>query len=126
MIVVFQATRCYLSTEGNEAYGCYIWSTTVVAVGEARLFNVVFEGTTILTLMKPRLLAPIFGSITTLVLRETKRLDFQLRFSLYVSKTKPFISYGLTHHYNMMAKRHLSLWIGHWEEVQVLLLLYIS
>ena len=80
MIVVFQAARCYLSTERNEAYGCHIWCTTIVAVGEARLLIVVFEGTTVLTLMKPRLFAPIFGSTTTLVLRETKLLDFQLRF----------------------------------------------
>jgi hypothetical protein len=58
---------CYLSTERNEAYGCYIWSTTIVVVREARLLNVVFEGTTILTLKKP-----IFGNTTTLVLRETK------------------------------------------------------
>ena len=49
VIVVFQATMCYLSTEGNEAYGCYIWGTTIVAVGETRLLNVVFECTTILT-----------------------------------------------------------------------------
>jgi len=88
VIVVFQATRSYLSTEGNEAYGCFIWGTTIVAVGEARLLNVVFKGTTILALMKPRLLAPIFGCPNTLVLRETKLLDFQLRFSLCVSKTQ--------------------------------------
>jgi hypothetical protein len=88
VIVVFQATRWYLSTEGNEAYGCFIWDTTIVAVGEARLLNVVFKGTTILGLMKPRLLVPIFGSTNTLVLRETKLLDFQLRFSLCASKTQ--------------------------------------
>jgi hypothetical protein len=92
VIVVFQATMCYLSIERNQASGCYIWGTTIVALREARLLDVMFEGTTVLALRKSRLLAVIFGSTTTLALRETKLLDFQLRFSHYVPKT-PIIFY---------------------------------
>jgi hypothetical protein len=54
--------------------------------------------------MKPRLWVPIFGTATTLVLREIKLLDFEPRFSLCVSKTQPSFSSGLNHQYNMMAR----------------------